>query len=158
MVQYQIQHKIAGMRLANSLIVYERFPEYLPKVGIVIAHVPDHKKKTFEMYITAHIWNEKDSHNKLESSMDVLRFGNDLSHHSLMEFLDACKREPLKSRYPDDYKRRLCEEVVELQNLVNSVVTHGTSCDVFFETIRKHTQDDALTKYYFEVKALTKGI
>ena len=107
MYQYQKRNNITGMRLMNSLIIHERFTDYKPKVGVVVALCPDVVKKTTTVVVIPHVWNEKDPFNKLESSIDVLQFGNDLGQYELSTFLDDCKRKPMIDLVSDEMKRRI---------------------------------------------------
>jgi len=154
MYQYQKRNNITGMRLMNSLIIHERFPQYKPKVGVVVALCPSRETKTTAIVVIPHVWNEKDPYNKLESSIDVLQFGNDLGQYELKTFLDDCKRKPMIDLVNEEMKRRIVEEVVGLQELVNLVMTKGLSVRELCEGVKEKSGDDQILKYYTEIKKL----
>ena len=154
MYQYQKRNNITGMRLMNALIIHERFQDYKPKVGVVVALCPNHENKTTTVVVIPHVWNEKDPYNKLESSIDVLQFGTDLGQYELMSFLDDCKKEPMKSLVDDEMKRRIVEEVVGLQELVHLVMTKGLSVRELCESVNEKLCDDQILKYYNAIKKL----
>lgn len=154
MYQYQKRNNITGMRLMNSLIIHERFNDYKPKVGVVVALCPNRETKTTAIVVIPHCWNEKNPYNKLESSIDVLQFGNDLGQYDLMTFLDDCKRKPLKDLVNDEMIRNIVKEVVGLQELVNSVLNHGLSVRELCERVAEHSGDNQILKYYTEIKKL----
>ena len=156
MYQYQKRNNITGMRLMNSLIIHEKFNDYKPKVGVVIAFCPDVKTKTTAIIVIPHVWNEKDPYNKLESSIDVLQFGKDLGQYELMAFLEDCKKEPLKNLVNDEMIHKIVREVVGLQELVNSVLNHGLSVRELCVNVAEHSGDDKILKYYDSIKELQK--
>jgi hypothetical protein len=154
MYQYQKRNNITGMRLINSLIIHERFNDYKPKVGVVVALCPNRATKTTAIVVIPHVWNEKDPYNKLESSIDVLQFGKDLGQYELMTFLDDCKREPMNRLVNEEMIRRIVEEVVGLQELVNLVMNKGLSVRELCEGVKEKSGDDQILKYYIEIKKL----
>ena len=156
MVEYQKKNNITGMRLMNALLIHQRFPEYKPKAGVVIALCPNTKTKETAMIIVPHCWSEKNPYNKLESSIDVLQFGRDIGQYELSTFLNDCKTEPLKSMADETMKRRIIEEVVGLTQLIDAILGNKVSIEQMCSDMMKMEGDNSLAKYYYAIKDIHK--
>lgn len=159
MYHYQKNNNITGMRLVNALIVGDQFKEYKPTVGVVIILAKESEdSKNTAVIIAPHCWNQRDLANKLESTIDILQFGSNIGQYCLLDFLKQCKIDPLKGLITKERIEEIVREVVDLENLIYSVVKARMSVEELCRNVSEHSGDSKLYDYYKAIKQLHSSI
>ena len=152
-LKYQLQNQIRGMRFINSLVFYESFPDYMPTAGVVIILTHNTEKKESYCITMAHMWNQLDPGNKIDTSIDTVVF-KDIGHYSLQQFLhDSGDGGEYAKLISDAKRRQISEEVLGLQELITRVFVRGQSLSELFHQMTEQDPTNPCAEYYNKLKA-----